>query len=183
MDDSDTSGRSAGGLFDSLRALLATLVAMAHTRVELFGTEIEEEVRRVVALLLGGLAVLALISLALLFSGLVVIAIYWDTHRLAATVGVATAIDLEAGICRRVRVAIGGVRPVPFRATAVEAILQDQPAEPAFLAAAAAAVQDDLDDQVLSDIQASAQYREQMAVVFVKRALESAIQRARDSRP
>ena len=89
MEEPGTSGRSAGGLFDSLRALLATLVAMAHTRVELFGTEIEEEVRRVVALLLGGLVVLALASLALLFSGLVVIAIYWDTHRLAATVGVA----------------------------------------------------------------------------------------------
>jgi uncharacterized membrane protein YqjE len=89
MDDSDTSRRSAGGLLDSLRALLTTLVAMAHTRVELFGTEIEEEVRRVVALLLGGLAVLTLASLALLFSGLVVIAAYWDTHRLAATVGVA----------------------------------------------------------------------------------------------
>jgi uncharacterized membrane protein YqjE len=89
MDESDAPGRSAGGLFDSLRALLATLVATAHTRVELFGTEIEEEVRRVVALLLGGLAVLALASLALLFSGLVVIAAYWDTHRLAATASVA----------------------------------------------------------------------------------------------
>lgn len=89
MDDSDTSRRTAGGLLDSLRALLATLVEIAHTRVELFGTEIEEEVRRVVALLLGGLAVLTLASLALLFSGLVVIAAYWDTHRLAATVGVA----------------------------------------------------------------------------------------------
>ncbi len=88
MDDSDTSGRSAGGLFDSLRALLATLVATVHTRVELLGTEVEEEVRRVVTLLLGGLAVLALASLALLFSGVVVIAVYWDTHRLAATVGV-----------------------------------------------------------------------------------------------
>lgn len=89
MDESDASGRSAGGLFDSLRALIATLVATAHTRVELFGTEIEEEVRRVVALLLGGLVVLTLASLALLFSGLVVIAAYWDTHRLTATVCVA----------------------------------------------------------------------------------------------
>ena len=89
MDDSDAPGRSARGLFDSVRALLATLVAMAHTRVELLGTEVEEEVRRVVTLLLGGLAVLTLASLALLFSGLVVIAVYWDTHRLAATAGVA----------------------------------------------------------------------------------------------
>lgn len=98
MDDSDAPGRTAGGLFDSLRALIATLVAMAHTRVELFGTELEEEVRRVVALLLGGVLVLALASLALVFSGLVVIAAYWDTHRVAATVGVAIGFIVLAAV-------------------------------------------------------------------------------------
>ena len=98
MDDSDVPGRSAGGLFDSLRALIATLVAMARTRVELFGTELEEEVRRVVALLLGGVLVLALASLALVFSGLVVIAAYWDTHRVAATVGVALGFIVLAAV-------------------------------------------------------------------------------------
>lgn len=98
MDDSDLPGRSAGGLFDSLRALVATLVAMAHTRVELFGTELEEEIRRVVVLLLGGVLVLALASLALVFSGLVVIAAYWDTHRLAATVGVAIGFIVLAAV-------------------------------------------------------------------------------------
>jgi uncharacterized membrane protein YqjE len=96
MDQPEAPGRPAGGLFDSLRALLATLVAMAHTRVELFGTEIEEEVRRVIELLLGGLVVLALASLALLFAGLVVVAAYWDTHRLAATVGVAIGFTVLA---------------------------------------------------------------------------------------
>lgn len=89
MGDSDAPGRTAGGLFDSLRALAATLVAMAHTRVELLGTEIEEELRRVVALVIGGMAVLALSSLALLFSALVVIAAFWDTHRIAAVACVA----------------------------------------------------------------------------------------------
>ncbi|MGB7903194.1 MAG: phage holin family protein [Steroidobacteraceae bacterium] len=98
MDDSDVAGRTAGGLFDSLRALITTLVAMAHTRVELFGTEIEEEVRRVVALLLGGVLVLALASLALVFSGLVVIAAYWDTHRVAATLGVAIGFIVLAAV-------------------------------------------------------------------------------------
>ncbi len=91
MDEPDESGRPAGGLVDSLRALIATLVGLAHTRLERFGTEVEEELRRVVALLLGGLAVLALASLSLLFSGLVVIAAYWETHRLAAAMGVALA--------------------------------------------------------------------------------------------
>lgn len=89
MDDSDIPGRSAGGLFDSLRSLIATLVAMAHTRVELFGTEIEEEVRRLIVLLVGTFIVLAFATLSLVFCGLVVIAAYWDTHRVAAAVGVA----------------------------------------------------------------------------------------------
>jgi uncharacterized membrane protein YqjE len=89
MDDSDPTARTAGGLFESVRALMATLVAMAHTRVELFGTEIEQELHRVVALVVGGMLVLALSSLALLFSALVVIATFWDTHRIAAVTCVA----------------------------------------------------------------------------------------------
>ena len=98
MGDSDVTGKTTGGLFDSLRSLIATLIAMAHTRVELFGTEIEEEVRRVVTLMLGGVLVLALASLALLFSGLVVIAAYWDTHRVAAAVSVAVGFIVLAAV-------------------------------------------------------------------------------------
>jgi uncharacterized membrane protein YqjE len=98
MDDSGVPGRTVGGLFDSLRALMTTLVAMAHTRVELIGTEIEEEVRRVVALVLGGVLALALASVALVFGGLVVIAAYWDTHRVAATAGVAIGFLVLAAV-------------------------------------------------------------------------------------
>jgi uncharacterized membrane protein YqjE len=89
MGDSEDRGRTSGGLFDSLRSLVATLVAMAHTRIELFGTELEEEVQRILALALGAVLVLVLASLALLFGGLVVIAAFWDTHRMAAVAGVA----------------------------------------------------------------------------------------------
>ncbi len=89
MGDFDAPGRTTGGLFDSLRSLLATLVAIAHTRVELFGTELEEELQRVVALTVGAMLVLALANLALLFSAVAVIAAFWDTHRVAAVAGVA----------------------------------------------------------------------------------------------
>lgn len=105
MGDSDPPGSKAGGLFDSLRALMATLVAMAHTRVELFGTEIEEELHRVVALVVGGMVVLALSSLAL-FSALVVIATFWDTHRIAAVACVAAgfiALALASFVAVRAR--------------------------------------------------------------------------------
>jgi len=98
MDDSDAPGRTTGGLFDSLRALIATLVAMAHTRVELFGTEVEEELHRVVALVVGSMIVLALASLALLFSALVVVAAFWDTHRVAAVACVAVGFIALAGL-------------------------------------------------------------------------------------
>ena len=96
MGDSDAPGRTPGGLLDSVRRLLATLVAMAQTRVELFGTEIEEELRRVVALVIGGMVVLALASLALMFCALVVIAAFWDTHRIAAVAGVAAGFSTLA---------------------------------------------------------------------------------------
>jgi len=91
MDESDAPERTAGGLFDSLRSLIATLVSIAHTRVELFGTEIEEEVHRAVALVVGAMLVLALASVALLFIGLIVIAAFWDTHRVAAAASVAVS--------------------------------------------------------------------------------------------
>jgi uncharacterized membrane protein YqjE len=96
MGESEVPERTAGGLFDSLRALIATLVAMARTRIELFGTEIEEELHRVVALVVGAMVVLALASLALLFSALVVIAAFWDTHRVAAAVAVAAGFVILA---------------------------------------------------------------------------------------
>lgn len=111
MGDSEAPGRTTGGLFDSLRSLIATLVAMAHTRVELFGTEVEEELHRVVALTVGAMVVLALASLALLFSGLVVVAAFWDTHRVAAVVGVAI------GFCALTAVAYFVVRRQTQRRT------------------------------------------------------------------
>jgi uncharacterized membrane protein YqjE len=96
MGESDSPERTAGGLFESLRALIATLVAMAQTRAEQFGTEIEEELHRVVALVLGAVVVVAFAGLALLFSALVVIAVFWDTHRVAAVVAVAASFIILA---------------------------------------------------------------------------------------
>jgi uncharacterized membrane protein YqjE len=79
------------GLFESLRTLLATLVAMAQVRLELFGNELEEELDRIVGLLIGYLIVLALSSLALLFAGVLIVVAFWDTHRVAAVVAVDVA--------------------------------------------------------------------------------------------
>lgn len=85
-----------GGLFDSVRVLLTTLVAVTQTRVELFGNELEDEMRRVVGVLVGAMVVLALSSLALLFGALLIVAACWDTNRLGATAAVAASFGAMA---------------------------------------------------------------------------------------
>ncbi len=57
------------GLLGSARALLATLVAIGHNRLELFSVEIQEEVERVASLLLWSVA-----ALLAAFGGLLMLA-------------------------------------------------------------------------------------------------------------
>lgn len=84
-----TPARAPGGLFESVRTLLGTLVAMAQTRAELFGNELEQELRRIVGMLVGAMIVLAFASLALLFAALTIVVSVWETYRVAATALVA----------------------------------------------------------------------------------------------
>jgi uncharacterized membrane protein YqjE len=85
----ESPGRASGGLFESVRTLLGTLLAMARTRAELLGNELEQEFRRVVGMLVGAMIVLALASLALLFAALTIVASAGETQRVAATALVA----------------------------------------------------------------------------------------------
>lgn len=121
----DSAGPTRGGLFDSLRALLGTLAAMAQTRVELFGTELEEEIQRIVTLLLGAMIVLALLSLALFFGAALIVTIFWDTHREAAVASVTCVFLLLAVIASmvlrsRVR------RRTPLLAATVDELARDR---------------------------------------------------------
>lgn len=70
------------GLFQSLKNLTATLIAIVHTRLELISTDLEEGRERLISLL-----VMAFVSLFCLCFGIVLLAIllvvvFWDTHRL-----------------------------------------------------------------------------------------------------
>jgi len=96
-----------------------------------------------------------------------------------AMVGAAAQLTLDGDRCTAAGVAVGGLTPKATRAAAVEAALVGQTLNPDRIAAAAAAIADDLGGEVLGDIHASAAYRRQMAPVFVRRALETAVARAR----
>jgi carbon-monoxide dehydrogenase medium subunit len=95
-----------------------------------------------------------------------------------AMVGAAAVVTVRGNKCEAASVAVGGVTPSATKAPSVEAALVGQKLDADTIAAAAAAVQNDLGDDILSDIHASADYRRQMAVVYVKRALTKAADRA-----
>ncbi len=79
----------AVGLFASLRRLAGTTAAIVLVRLELLGTELEQEKLRVVgALWLAGAALLMLWLALVLFAGFVVL-LLWDEYRLQAVGGLA----------------------------------------------------------------------------------------------
>lgn len=96
-----------------------------------------------------------------------------------AMLGAAAVVTLQEGRCAEVRVALGGLTPRPVRAASVEAALAGKAPDASALAAAAQEVAGDLGDFVLGDIHASEEYRRAMVPVYVRRALESAVERAR----
>ena len=114
------AGRARAGVFASLQRVLATLVALAHTRLDLASTEIEEQAERLVSLLMWGVAAVFVGSVALLLCALALVAAYWETHRLLVTiglalVGLAAAIATILGFVSRIR-----ARPRFFEATLAE---------------------------------------------------------------
>src|SRR5919107_2657814 len=77
--------QSASGLFQSLSNFAGTLIAIAHTRLELLTTELQEEVRQVGAILLWAFIAAFAAMMGLFLGALAVIFVFWDTHRLAAS--------------------------------------------------------------------------------------------------
>jgi carbon-monoxide dehydrogenase medium subunit len=95
-----------------------------------------------------------------------------------AMVGAAAVLTVQGGQCTAASVAVGGATPYARKAPSVEAALVGKALDANTIAAAAAAVQNDLGDDILTDIHASADYRRSMATVYVKRALTAAAERA-----
>jgi uncharacterized membrane protein YqjE len=77
--------QSTTGLFQSFSNFAATLIAIAHTRLQLLTTELQEEVRQVGAILLWAFIAAFTALLGLFLAALVFIFAFWDTHRIAAS--------------------------------------------------------------------------------------------------
>ena len=109
------------GLFDSARRLLDTAVAVVQVRLELFGTELEQEKLRLADAVWQGALGLLLLGLALVgFFGFVVL-LFWEGYRLAA-IGVLTLVFAGGGawLLRRAREGLRAPEGGPFALSLAE---------------------------------------------------------------
>ena len=78
------AGARADGLLSSLKRLVATLVAIGQTRLELLSVELQAERRRLTAMLVFGAAAVFFLACGILLLTLLVIVAFWDSNRLLA---------------------------------------------------------------------------------------------------
>jgi uncharacterized membrane protein YqjE len=123
MTDSEKSGANAGrgaGLLVSLPRLLATMIEILQTRVEIVANEFEEERERIRELVVFGFFVVFFVNLGLVLLTLFVVILLWDTHRVYAVGGFAVlylglGIMAGADVRRRLK-----ARPRLFATTLAE---------------------------------------------------------------
>lgn len=116
----DSSSSQHGGLFNSLKTLAATLVAMGHTRLELLSTEMEEEHLRLGSMLLWALVALFFAALFAMLVTLMVLVVFWDTHRLLASCTMALLFLLGAVLAGRVVLDKAKAKPRLFASSLAE---------------------------------------------------------------
>lgn len=96
-DDSTPDRGNHPGLFDSIKGLAASSVAIVRTRLELLSTEVAEEKERFLSLLWLGMAALFFIGLGIIFAALLLTVAFWESHRLLV-LGILTFLFLSSGV-------------------------------------------------------------------------------------
>jgi uncharacterized membrane protein YqjE len=109
-----------GGLFASLKALLATLIAIGHNRLELFSTELREEIARAASTLLWALAALLLAFLGALFAAIAVLFAVPESSRAVAAALMALGAFGVAAIAALISHSRASAKPRLFDATLTE---------------------------------------------------------------
>ncbi len=85
------------GLLESLRLLATTLVSVAHTRLDLLSTDLEEDREHLASLVLLAFGALFCLGIGVVLSTILLVVLFWDTHRLLLLATLA-ALFLAAGL-------------------------------------------------------------------------------------
>lgn len=105
------------GLLHSAQSLLAGLVAVGRTRLELFSAELQEEIARQAAALLGALVLLALATLTLAFGAVALLLAVAEANRPLAASGIALVLALFAAAVAWALRRAARAKPRPFHAS------------------------------------------------------------------
>jgi uncharacterized membrane protein YqjE len=70
------------GLLSSVTTMATTLVAIAHTRLDLLSTDLEEDRQHLLSLLLLALTALFCLGIGVVMMTIMLVAAFWETHRL-----------------------------------------------------------------------------------------------------
>ncbi len=93
----EQGGDKAGGLLQSATVLASTLVGILQTRLALLSSDLDEDRRHLLALLLATLIALFCLGVGVIPATILLVLAFWDGHRLAA-LSVATAIFFVAAL-------------------------------------------------------------------------------------
>lgn len=77
----------SSGLMGSAKQLLATLISVVATRLELLANELQEERLRLTQMFFYTVVALFFLGMGVLFFALFVVVLFWDDHRLAVLGG------------------------------------------------------------------------------------------------
>ena len=113
----DTGSGRREGLFDSVKVLAGTLLAIAHTRLELLSTEIEEQRGWLSSMLVWTLVALFCAGVGVVLATLFVVMALWDTHRLLALGIPAILFLLGAGLAWLIVLSKARAKPRLFAAS------------------------------------------------------------------
>jgi len=98
----ETPGRAPeppiSGFLNSIGQVVITALEMLHTRLELAFLELQEGLEALVSLLVWSVIAVLATGMALLFGGLALIFVFWDTHRVLVTALIMCSFLLLAGI-------------------------------------------------------------------------------------
>jgi uncharacterized membrane protein YqjE len=86
------------GLLQSVQSLLATLLGLARTRLELLSVEMQELLARLVLLMVGAVAAILLAALALGFGAVALVMAVAPEHRVAVAAGLGVAFLAAAAL-------------------------------------------------------------------------------------
>ena len=94
-----------------------------------------------------------------------------------AILNVVAVLKMTGKKCAEIRIAVGGGLPAPVRLTALEQELTGQVLDAALVASVSAKAGESI--QPVSDVRGTAQYRQQISSVLVRRAIAEAYQQAK----